>query len=424
MIRESFTAARQDVTLSEIDRVDPADRRCPVRIGGTGIFRKAQQSILLLVMLLAALSAPGRAEPEAYPHQPVNLSFFYPISTNRNPEISTNFRLNLIYGDIGSIRGVDINGLVGRVRRDMVGLQATGAYSHIGGELRGVAVTGLATYVESDAKGIQYSGFVNFNRGDFTGYEHANLFNYVEGDLIGVQTTGLLNLNDGDVKYCQLSSIGNAVAGDFVGAQVAGGMNYVNQRMHGGQLAMANFAKEMKGIQVGLGNIAGDARGVQVGVVNIASELDGVPVGVINYTDEGDADWVTFGSNLAAISTGVRTIHRRFYSFLAVGVGDLKEKRNDTAFISWHYGYAVPVSGAWKIGIDAGYLHIVPTPSDDPEVNTDLHYAIQGRVLAEYRISEKTRVFGGAGFSTIFSEYSSDASSETDPLVVLGISLY
>jgi hypothetical protein len=145
---------------------------------------------------------------------------------------------------------------------------------------------------------------------------------------------------------------------------------------------------------------------------------------VINYTEEGDADWVTFASSLAAMSSGVRTTHRGFYSIFAGGVGDLKEDRNNTAFISWHYGYAVPVSAAWNLGIDAGFVHIVPAPGDDPEVSTDLHYAVQGRLLAEYRISEKTRVFGGAGVSTIFSEYSSDASSETDPLVLLGVSLY
>jgi len=388
------------------------------------ILRKSQQSILLLVLLLAVSSVPGLAEPGAYPHHPVNLSFFYPISTSRNPEISTNFRLNLIYGDVGAIRGVDINGIVGRVRRDMVGLQATGGYSHITGEMQGITVSGIATYVESDAKGFQYSGFVNFNRGDFIGYQFAQLFNYVEGDLIGVQTTGLFNLNDGDVKYFQFSAIANAIAGDMTGVQTAIGMNYVNQRMHGGQAGLVNFATEMKGIQIGLGNITGVGRGFQVGAVNIARELDGVPIGVINYTEEGDADWVTFGSSLAAVSTGVRTTHRRFYSVLAGGVGDLKEKRNDTAFISWHYGYSIPVSPAWKLSVDAGYLHIVPTPSDDEDVNTDLHYAIQGRLLAEYRISEKTKIFGGAGVSTIFSEYSSDASSETEPLVVLGISLY
>jgi hypothetical protein len=388
------------------------------------VFARAGHIALSLAVILAALSGPASAAPETYTHHPVNLSFFYPISTNRNPEISTNFRLNLIYGDIGAIRGVDLNGLVGRVRRDMVGGQATGGYSHIGGELRGVAVSGLATYVKSDARGVQYSGFVNFNRGDFAGFQFANLLNYVEGDLLGAQTTGLFNLNDGDVKYFQFSSIANAIAGDMTGAQIAAGMNYVNQLMYGGQVALVNFAKELEGVQIGLGNIAGEASGAQVGFVNITRDLDGIPVGVINYTEEGDADWVTFASNLAAVSTGLRTTHRGFYSMLAGGVGDLKEERNDTAFLSWHYGYSVPVSAVWNLGIDAGFVHIVPTPSDDPEANTDLHYAIQGRLLAEYRISGKTSVFGGAGVSTVFSEYSSDASSETDPLVVLGVSLY
>jgi hypothetical protein len=57
-------------------------------------------------------------------------------------------------------------------------------------------------------------------------------------------------------------------------------------------------------------------------------------------------------------------------------------------------------------------------------VNTDLHYAFQGRLLAEYLMSDRTKIFGGVGISTVFDEYSSEAASETDPLFILGLSLY
>ena len=391
---------------------------------GTGALRIYMLPVLALMLIVAVLHGEGYAETGEYPHHPVNFSLFYPISTNQNPEVSTNFRLNLIYGDIGAVRGVDINGVVGRVRRDMVGLQASGMYSHIDGEFTGVAASGFGNYVKSDAMGIQYAGLVNFVRGDFAGFQFANVFNYVEGTLVGAQTTGLFNLNDGDVKYFQYATMANAVAGDFTGAQAAVGLNYVNETMVGGQLALCNFAKYMKGIQVGLGNVAGEATGVQVGFVNYAVSLDGIPIGVINVSGEGGADWVTFGSNLAAISTGVRTVHGRFYSFFAVGIGDLKDKRNDTAFLSWNYGYAIPVASRWSFGFDVGYVHIMPTPSSDPDVNGKSHFAIQGRVIAEIRFSEKVAIFGGGGVSQVYSEFSCDAASSTDPLVVLGISLY
>lgn len=383
------------------------------------------RAVWVLVLLLGALSGTGVAETGEYPHHPVNLSFFYPISTNQNPEVSANFRLNLIYGDIGAIRGVDINGIVGSVRRDMVGFQVSGIYSHIGGESRGVAISGIANYVRTDVAGLQAAGLVNFVRGDFAGLQLANLFNYVEGEMAGAQATTLFNLSDGDAKYFQFSSIANTVAGDVTGVQVAGGLNYVNESMAGGQLALCNFAKNMTGVQIGLGNVAGAARGVQVGFANLANQMDGIPIGVINYVrDGGDADWVTYASNLAAISTGVRTTHRRFYSFFSIGVGDLQDERNDTAFLSWHYGYAIPVASRWSIGLDLGYVHIMPTSSSDPDVNTRAHFAIQGRAIAEFEFSGRFKIFGGGGVSQRYTEYSSDNSSSTDPLVVLGVSLY
>jgi hypothetical protein len=66
----------------------------------------------------------------------------------------------------------------------------------------------------------------------------------------------------------------------------------------------------------------------------------------------------------------------------------------------------------------------MPTSSSDPDVNTRAQFAVQGRVIAEVAFSEKFKLFGGGGFSTRFSAYSSDNASATDPLVTLGISLY
>jgi hypothetical protein len=390
----------------------------------SGALAAAARTFLVLLVLAGAICGTGYAEADGYPTHPVNLSLFYPISTNRDPEVSTYLRLNLIYSDIGAVRGVDLNGIGGRIRRDMVGFQASGIYSHILGELRGVSVSGAANFVQSDAAGFQYAGMVNFVRGGFTGLQMANLFNYVEGEMRGAQATGIFNLNNGNVRYFQLSTIANAVAGDVTGVQAAVGLNYVNEDMFGGQLGLCNFAKYVKGVQIGLGNVAGVADGVQLGFINVAKEVNGIPIGMFNFVEDGDVDWVTFASNMAAASTGVRSIYRHFYSVLAIGVGDLKDKRNDTAFLSWHYGYAVPVRGRWKMGVDLGYVHIMPASSADPEVKTENQFAVQARAIAEIEIRKRFNVFGGGGVSQRFSAYSSDNSSTTDPLVVLGVSLY
>ena len=52
-----------------------------------------------------------------------------------------------------------------------------------------------------------------------------------------------------------------------------------------------------------------------------------------------------------------------------------------------------------------------------------LHFAIQARALLETPISTRWTLFGGGGASLPFSEYSKDATSDLDPLVVAGVIL-
>jgi hypothetical protein len=383
----------------------------------------AALALLLGALVLGAFCGTGYAREE-YPNHPVNLSFFYPISTNQNREISTYFRLNLLFGELGAIKGVDLTGIGSRIHRDMVGFQVCGFYSQIEGDLRGASIVGAASYVESNAAGLQCAGLVNFIRGDFTGLQMSGLFNYVEGSMSGVQANLVFNLNDGDVKYFQYSTVANAVAGDVTGIQMAAGLNYANGGVKGGQLALCNFGNRVRGVQIGLGNVAGVVKGAQLGFINVAKEVDGIPVGMFNFVEEGDVDGVIFGSNVAAASIGVRSIYHHFYSILAIGVGDLQEKRNDTAFLSWHYGYAVPMKSRYKAGIDLGYVHIMPASSSDPNLSTENQFAVQLRAIIEAKIKGKTKIFGGVGVSQRFSAYSSNNTTTTDPLFVLGISLY
>ena len=62
--------------------------------------------------------------------------------------------------------------------------------------------------------------------------------------------------------------------------------------------------------------------------------------------------------------------------------------------------------------------------SDDPNLNDRLHFAVQARALAEIRFSPRVAVFGGGGVSSVYSEYSSNATQKSEPLGVVGISLF
>jgi hypothetical protein len=377
--------------------------------------------IVGLSILVMASAATG-AEPA---HHPVNFTLFYPAGTNQDPDISTNFRLSLIYGRVGAIKGVDLNTGVSIIQRDLRGLQATLLYSQVNGTFGGIAMTGLVNYFQGAGRGIQVAGLSNFDRGFFRGVQYAGLFNYAGDSFQGAQLSSVFNTNHGDAGFLQLSGIANMNDGDFGGLQLAGGINFAGGSFSGAQVALVNLAVEVHGFQGGLINMGGQAHGIQVAALNLHRQNDGVPVGFINIAEEnGGEDWITFGSNLAAINTGLRTTVNRFYSMFTAGYGDLQGDIEETGFLTWNFGYAAPLGRVWSLNFDLGYVHIMPKKSDDPAQNDKMHWALQGRILAEVRLSPTLAIFGGGGASSIWSEFSSAAEQKTEPLGVLGISLF
>jgi hypothetical protein len=381
-------------------------------------------AVAIVLLFLYWLPA-GRSFAQPVSHQPVNLSFIFPLSTNRDANVSSNVRLSLLYGRQHSIRGLDLNLGASTLEDGFHGIQFTGLYSQIGGTLQGLSIAFGPTYVQGAVEGVQLALFPNVVRGDLSGFQYSALFNFLGGDLRGVQVSDLFNLSDAGGGFLQLAGVANALAGEFEGAQVSSGFNYSSARISGFQLGLANAAAEVEGLQVGAINFAGVHRGIQVGALNVVRDSRGVPVGLFNYSESnGKTDWITYGSNLALINTGVRTTVNRFYSMVAVGGYDAECDVSETAFLSWHYGYELPLADAWSLGLDLGFVHIMPKGNDDPAVNDRLHFAVQARALAEYRVNPRLAFFAGGGLSDIFSEYGSKAKGEIKPLIVAGISAF
>jgi hypothetical protein len=159
-------------------------------------------------------------------------------------------------------------------------------------------------------------------------------------------------------------------------------------------------------------------------VINLAREINTVPVGIINWAGNGDKAWITYGSNLSAINTGLMTRVHGYYSMITVGAVNLQEDIENALFFSWHYGYSVKAGGNWRIGGDLGFVHIIPEISDNPDENDRLHFAVQARLLADVRLADQVSVFFGGGVSLRYSEYSAKAHGELEPLAVLGFTAF
>lgn len=380
-----------------------------------------RRTLLGVVGAVLLLPAIAPAEPG---HHAVNLALLYPISTNRDPDISTNLRLSLLYGRVGSVQGLDLNGIAALTSGDVKGVQLTGVYSQVGGDMKGIQWTGAVNYVRGDVGGLQIAYLGDVDRGAMTGLQFGGLFNLVGGSLYGAQAAGIVNIVDGDASFIQWSGIAGSVGGDFEGFQASGGYNFVGGTMAGVQLAVVNFATGAAGVQAGGANFATTARGLQLGVFNWAREQHGVPVGMVNATAGGKISWVTYASNLSPFNTGVETEVRGYYSMLTAGGHDSKGDVKDALVLTWNYGRAFPVGPKTRIGIDLGFSHYIPAKENDPALNDRLHYAIQARGLVERRFNPKTAAFVGGGVARIFSEYSADATGETEPIFFGGVSLY
>jgi hypothetical protein len=378
----------------------------------------------MLFVVLGLLPLAGPVLAEEVPHHPANLSFFFPISTNQDPTISTNFRLNLLYGRVGYIRGFDIGTIVSRTDRDVRGIQLTGVYSHTGQDLRGAVFTLGLNYTGGDTRGIQAAGLVNFNRGWMRGVQYATFFNYTQDHFTGVQWAFLFNITNEDGRYFQYASVANITGGNFRGLQLSGGLNYVNDKLSGIQAGAFNVAVEYHGAQVGIANIAGDASGAQIGLINHSTSLDGVPVGAINIDrTNGEENWSTFASNYALVSTGLRTTVHGFTSTVAVGFNDLEQERDDTIFLSWNYGYRFKLAEKAFLTPDLGWVHVMPQSSEEGKIN-NLHFAVQARLAGEFAVTDKMNVFVGGGVNIRFKEYDLNAKTTKDPLFFGGITLY
>ncbi|HET9939820.1 MAG TPA: hypothetical protein VFR25_01840 [Candidatus Eisenbacteria bacterium] len=369
-----------------------------------------------LFLSASALAAEGRS--------PIVLAFLYPLATNRSPEVATSVHLSLLYGRVGSVDALGLHGVVTMTGGNARGVQLTGIYAQTYGKASGVHLTGVVSYAMQDVSGIHLSGLANVAQGRLSGFEAAALANVAGEGMSGVQLSPVFNLADGGARGFQVAGIANVVGRAFDGWQVATGLNYVTDQMVGLQFGGANAALDMRGTQIGVVNFATRTRGFQMGALNFAEEQHGVPFGMVNIAGNGDVDWITYGSNLSAVNTGIGTSVRRFYSMLTAGLPDLQGDVSSTLILTWNYGYAIPTGRGTSIGIDMGYAHYIPEKVDDPNENDRLHFSLQARAMVERTFSRKAKGFAGGGVARIWDEYRLDAPAETEPLFFAGMALF
>lgn len=199
---------------------------------------------------------PEEEKPDAHARDslrviPFNLGIAPGASSNGDhPETVLNHvSLDLVAGEAGAIRGVQLAGGMNELHGPMVGVQASGGLNMMTGNVTGVQAS-TVNLVKGDIKGVQYGYVLNRVEGNVTGYQGSSFGTLLKGDIKGVQASSLYG-DARTVKGLQLNGV------------------CVADTLYGMQWGVVNYAKRSKGVQFGLVNVSRGGNTAQIGLVNV-----------------------------------------------------------------------------------------------------------------------------------------------------------
>lgn len=396
--------------------------------------------LILFLLGVGSLVTAQEEEDREGKHYPVNFSLYYPISLNQSEYDSTNFNLSLLYGKVGSVRGLDLCVGGSAINENLWGIQVCGLLGVIGDTGRGIQIAGLICVAGDSFIGIQESGLINVAGMDFKGVQTTSLINVAGRDGFGIQLAGLANvagetfkgLQAGGVfsvsgeefKGIQASGVFSVAGKSCFGLQASGIFNVTGETLWGLQAAPFNVAGHSEGVQIGIVNIGGTSRGVQIGVVNYTQERNtGLPFGLVNLAENGRIRGILWGGTQVAATAGVKFAVHNVYSILSMGYGNLNDDIGGSVSYGFHYGASFSM-GKLSLGADLGYRF-----RDNKRLfrQTDLspdQFIFEGRILLGVPLTAGLSLVFGAGGSYVFDTEVSIKDGSLKPLILAGVEFF
>lgn len=133
--------------------------------------------------------------------------------------------------------------------------------------------------------------------------------------------------------------------------------------------------------------------------------------------------WVTYGSNLTEITTGLQFSHQRWYTELTMGGFSPFDNREDAFFLGLNLGHRFPFTSWLYLTADIGYRHILPSGSDDPTINTEKFSTLDARLRLEVAPLRYLRFFVGAATTNVYTDQSFDSVDTREGSIFWGVGL-
>ena len=334
--------------------------------------------------------------------------------------------VNMLWGNVGAIHGVELGAVINRAVRDVVGFQAAGVGNMVDRNVRGYQTSGVFNIVRGDVRLVQTAGIINITFGGFYGFQGSGIVNYVGMntggvqaagvvslaglDVSGVQASGVVNIAGSTVTGTQLGGVFNYAREDVTGAQVSGVANYV-RRIRGAQVSLVNISSTVTGAQIGLINIAGVVRGTQIGLINISREMNGVPFGLLSLSRDGQQHLEIWRSLKGSYQAAFRLGTRYAYTLFRFGY------EQDSDPVRWSYGLGFGIHlpfYPFYVNVDASIRSM--HEGFDEWYDTDaINLLPELRAVAGFRFGSRIALFAGGSVRFFFPGGYPDPDVEDDP---------
>ena len=261
---------------------------------------------------LAGVSAQETSNLRNFPAQ---ISIWHPVGTHgqQSRQHTYNLSLNLLYGRVGGVNGLEISGLASVVEGRVRGIQLAGLVNVVGDNVRGIQMSGFTNITGDTARGLQATVFANIVGDEMRGIQMSGFTNVVGDNLRGIQAAGFANVVGDEMIGLQMGGFANVVGDNARGIQVAGGANRVGN--------------EMIGLQIGIHNRTNTLRGLQIGLISINDTIaSGASLSLVNIVRQGFyREWQLSFSDYANIALSYKMGTQRFYTLYTIGANFIED---------------------------------------------------------------------------------------------------
>jgi hypothetical protein len=133
--------------------------------------------------------------------------------------------------------------------------------------------------------------------------------------------------------------------------------------------------------------------------------------------------WVTSGSDITQIVTGLRYTHHHWYGEASIGGLSAFDNRENAFFLGLNLGRRFQLIPRLYLGADVGYRHVIPDGSDNPAIDTGKYFILEGRLKLEVVLGKHMSVFVGGAATNIYQGYSLGSDTVGKGSVFWGVGL-